>query len=180
MPNSNPENRRPVLDMLCRRVRDVDTVVDIGPGEGTYADLLRPMFPRARFFGVEKWAPYIRRFGLDAKYDEVIVADGAWLDWQRLGKGIELVIFGDVLEHMAEDEARWCWRQARANARWVLLSIPIRDHPQGEWGGNPYEEHVAQWDHQKVLDTFDGIEEWWVGDVVGVYLASRSDDPPMA
>lgn len=157
--------------MLRRRAPSVGRVVDIGPGEGTYADLLRPLFPGARFIAVEKWAPYVRRFGLEHKYDQVIVADGAWLDWQRVVDGAELVIFGDVLEHMAEEEARWCWSQARANAQCVLLSIPVRYHPQEEWEGNPYERHVAQWSHEKVLDAFDGIDEWWIGAAVGVYLA---------
>ena len=164
--------------MLRRRVPGVNAVVDIGPGEGTYADLLRPLFPAARFIAVEKWAPYIRRFGLEQKYDQVIVADGAWLDWQRAADGAELVIFGDVLEHMAEDDARRCWHQARARARWVLLSIPIKYHPQGESEGNPYEEHVAHWTHEKVLDAFEGIDEWWLGNVVGVYLASRAEGAP--
>lgn len=45
-------------------------------------------------------------------------------------------------------------------------------------GGNPYERHVAQWSHEKVLDAFDGIDEWWIGAAVGVYLAPGWKDDP--
>jgi hypothetical protein len=170
VPASSRENRQPVVEMLTRRLGDIDVIVDVGPGEGTYADLLRPLFPRAHMTAVEVWAPYVRRFRLHQKYDRVIVADSAWLDWSRVAEGA-LVVFGDVLEHMAEESARWCWDQARRHAKWVLLSIPIHPHPQAEVDGNPYEAHVSQWTHPKVIDTFVGIDEWWIGQVVGVYLA---------
>lgn len=172
VPWSNPENRQPVREMLSRRVRTGRRILDVGPGQGTYVDLLRPLYPEAEFTCVEKWAPYVQRFELDSKYDRVIVADAAWLDWSRVAEGASLVIFGDVLEHMGESDAQWCWTQARAHSEFVLLSIPVTYHPQDARNGNPYEAHVTQWSHDKVLETFPGIEEYWLGNVVGVYLAT--------
>ena len=83
----------------------------------------------------------------------------------------DVVILGDVAEHMTEADALRLWqRAADAAARAVYLSIPIVHYPQGEIEGNPHEHHVVEdWNHEKVLASFDGIGEWWLGSEVGVY-----------
>src|SRR5690606_17539403 len=56
------------------------TVVDVGPGEGTYARLAREVTPGCRWIGVEAWGPYVSEYGLFDAYDWVIVADVRHLD----------------------------------------------------------------------------------------------------
>ena len=83
----------------------------------------------------------------------------------------DVVILGDVAEHMTAEDASLLWDRASAAARKaVYLSIPIIHYPQGEIEGNPHEHHVVDdWDHDKVLAAFPGISEWWLGSEVGVY-----------
>lgn len=142
------------------------SVLDIGPGVGTYAKLLAGDHV-SRIVGVEIYEPYVTTYRLRDYYDEIILGDAREVDLPT----VDVVILGDVAEHMTEAEALRLWqRAADAAARAVYLSIPIVHYPQGEIEGNPHEHHVVEdWNHEKVLASFDGIGEWWLGNEVGVY-----------
>ena len=142
------------------------TVLDIGPGVGTYAKLLAG--PQVSgLTGIEIWEPYVHTYRLRDYYDEVIVGDARLVAWPEA----DVVIMGDVAEHMTVPEAQTLWDKAIASAqRAIYLSIPIVHYPQGHIEGNPHEHHVVDdWNHDKVLDSFPGIQTWWRGSEVGVY-----------
>ena len=144
------------------------TVLDIGPGSGVYGRIVRDVAPSARLVGVEAWAPYVDEFWLRDVYDEVIVGDARELsNWNY-----DLVIFGDVLEHMSEADASLLWAKAASARCRVLMSIPIIHYPQCAEHGNPFEVHVVDdWSHERVLDTFSGIVDYECYAVTGAYLA---------
>jgi len=148
-------------------------VLDIGVGAGTYGRVLRELCPGVRLTGVEAWAPYVEEFDLHAIYDDLIIADVRHLD---VLPRADIVILGDVLEHMAEPDAVAVWAMARVAARKaVYLSIPIIRYPQGHLHGNPFEEHIVDdWTHERVLATFEGIGAHWVGTIVGAYEAATT------
>lgn len=143
-------------------------VLDVGPGQGTYADLLRGCTPRAFWSCVEIFAPYVRMFDLHRKYDTVYVADIRSFTWPGY---FDVVILGDVLEHMALSDARAVWAAARAHARHVVLSIPIVEYPQGAAFGNEHEAHLHVWDHESVIRLLPGVRRWQRYPSIGVYLA---------
>lgn len=149
---------------------DPAAMLDVGAGAGTYAHLFAQHFPGCRRTGIEVWGPYVDRFGLRELYHDLIVADVRDLDPLPAA---DVVICGDVLEHMSADEAVKVWDRARAAARQAaFLSIPVIHYPQGDLEGNPHEVHVVDdWTHERVLDTFPGIGESWTGQIVGVYEA---------
>lgn len=168
MPRSAAEGR-PWMTSQLRRLAP-ESMLDIGTGVGTYADLFAREFPTARRTGVEVWEPYVATYGLAGKYDELIVADARDLD--PLPEA-DVVILGDVLEHMTTEDAVKVWQRARQAARKaVYLSIPIVHYPQGECEGNPHEAHVVDdYSHQRILDTFPGVTAHWTGQEIGVYEA---------
>ena len=141
-------------------------VLDIGPGVGTYAKLLAGPDVSA-LIGVEIWEPYVQTYRLRQYYDEIIIGDARLVDLPE----VDVVILGDVAEHMTEAEALDLWRRSTVAARRaVYLSIPIVPYPQGEIEGNEHEHHVVDdWDHDKVLAAFPGIGNHWLGNEVGVY-----------
>lgn len=150
------------------------SVVDVGPGEGTYGRMFRRLYRRPYLIGIEAWKPYVQRFDLTTVYDLVIQRDIRELtihEWPRT----DVVILGDVLEHMTVQEAQRVWSLARSSAhKAVYLSIPIVRSPQGAVHGNPFETHVVEdWSHEKVLDAFPGITWHWQGTIVGRYEALR-------
>lgn len=142
------------------------SVLDVGAGVGTYAKLLADL-PTIRLTALEVFEPYVATYGLRELYDEVVIGDARSTDLPAA----DVVILGDVAEHMERAEAQDLWvRATMAARRAVYLSIPIVRYPQGALEHNEHEVHVVDdWDHAKVLAAFDGIGEYWTGEVVGVY-----------
>lgn len=142
------------------------SVLDVGAGAGTYAKLLADL-DTTRVTALEVFEPYVSTYRLQELYDEVLVGDARTTDLPNA----DVIILGDVAEHMERDEALDLWeRAARAARRAVYLSIPIVHYPQGALEHNDHEVHVVDdWDHDTVLVVFTGIGAHWTGDVVGVY-----------
>lgn len=145
-------------------------VIDIGPGAGMWSDALRPRHP-ARWTGVEIWEPYVDKYGLREKYDEIVIADGREYIFREVPGNTSLVIMGDVLEHMPQRDAEriieYLW-DLRCH---ILVSVPIIHYEQGALEGNPHETHVWHPTHEWVLDTLRP-NAWVKGDVVGAYWSA--------
>lgn len=167
MPLSSVEGKSWIRDRVhAAGARTPLDVLDIGPGVGTYAKLLAgPQV--ARLTCIEIFEPYVHTYRLAEYYDEVIVGDARTTAFPDA----DIVILGDVAEHMTEAEALALWDKASAAARAaVYLSIPIVHYPQGHIEGNRHEQHVVDdWDHERVLAAFAGIGDSWTGTEVGVY-----------
>ncbi len=142
------------------------TVLDVGPGVGTYAKLLSGL-PLEAVIGLEVWEPYVRTYRLHDYYSEILLGDVRTTPLPA----VDVIVLGDVLEHMSRADGVDVWRRcAEAAARAVYLSIPVVHYPQHEIEGNPYEVHVEEdWSHADVLATFEGIGAYELGDEVGVY-----------
>ena len=164
MPISSSEGK----DWTRQKLRDLapESVLDVGAGAGTYAKLLAGSRP-ARLVALEVFEPYVEKYGLRELYDEVLLGDARTTELPPA----DVVVLGDVAEHMSVEEAQDLWRRAgEAAARAVYLSIPIVHYPQGELEHNSHEVHVVDdWDHDKVLAAFPGITDSYRGEVVGVY-----------
>src|SRR6188768_2138336 len=99
------------------------TVIDIGAGSGTYVQAVRAGSPwKGWWTAVEAWEPYLDRFGLRCLYDVVVVADARRLVAPFYRS--DLVIAGDVLEHMPRADAVRLLNKIRAHAAHVIVSVP--------------------------------------------------------
>ncbi len=170
MPTSSMEGK----DWLLPRIRAElpGTVLDVGAGEGTYARLLGDVPAGTRLIALEAHRPYVARFGLGDLYDQVIVGDAR----RRRFPAVDVVLLGDVIEHLEHDDAVAVWNKARAAARRaVFASIPLGEHPQGAVNGNEHERHRASWSNAAVHQ-LGGVVASWTGSVIGVYAIAPS--PP--
>lgn len=148
------------------------TVLDIGAGRGVYSLLVSAYLPRTIFDAVEVWKPYVDQYSLHKKYRNVFVEDA------RLHEDFsyDLVIFGDVLEHMPEQDAVLLWNRASEQAMFGLISIPIVHMPQEEIDNNPYEVHEEEdWTTDKVLEKFHSIVEYHEFIHTGVFIGYFGD-----
>lgn len=171
MPTSDTEGK----EWARKVVADLDpqTVVDIGPGEGTYASLLRPVLPDARLIGVEVWGPYIPKYDLFSKYDWIITGDVRHVDLYSIDVGPDLVIMGDILEHMPAVEASIQLQRMTAWADHLLVSVPVRHFDQGPYQGNWYEVHHDHWTYKGMLEELSpGVVDSVCGDILAYYLWS--------
>lgn len=166
MGTSHPESRPWAVNQILSVKPDF--ILDVGAGSGTYADALRAAGYGGTIDAVEVWPNYITKYHLPTKYRHVINKDVRELDTFDY----DVVIFGDILEHMSKEDAIKVWEKTAEKADYALIAIPIIHYHQGELDGNPYEEHVKDdWTDEEVIETFPGIIASWTGDVVGAYWA---------
>lgn len=136
--------------------KNPQTVLDVGVGEGTYAKLWRPMNKGIWWTGIEAWKPYVRQFKLKSTktrvmYDELHIMEAADAELHLFHR--DLVIFGDVLEHMSKGEAQRLLNRAHEGGAWnIAVSVPIIHAPQGAVDGNPYEEHVHHYTVEEMTE----------------------------
>jgi len=152
-------------------------IIDVGPGNGVYARLFRSLAPGADWCAVEAWGPYVETYGLRDLYDQVVVADVRYLDFGKLGPA-DLILFGDVLEHMTAADATAVMEAAGRQVRFLAMSIPVGHWPQEEIFGNPFEVHVEDHlSHADIQAMIPGLcgGQAYVGETgqgVGVYFAA--------
>jgi uncharacterized protein (DUF433 family) len=145
-----------------------ETILDVGAGAGVYAEMLKPLLPDTHITAYEAWEPYIYQFQLLKKYDAVSLGDVR----EALHFNYDLVILGDIVEHMPEADAKALWHFISKEAKAAIISIPIIHYPQGAENGNPYEIHVEEdWNTERILEAFPGITNYKEFPIVGVYVA---------
>jgi glycosyltransferase involved in cell wall biosynthesis len=166
MPSSSNSGKASIKWAMSK-IPEPKTALDIGCGEGTYAKL----FPKLAFTGVEIWEPYVEQYSLQALYPNLILQDAREFSTDE---HFDVCFLGDVLEHMTAAEATALLEKAKSWADTVIISLPIGHHPQGEWGGNPYETHVTDcWTDEEAKKTF-GTPTWSIVDnEIGVYVYSK-------
>lgn len=173
MPTSSREGKQKIVNWV-KSLSDINAVLDIGAGKGTYVRLLKyksKVLPLARFTCIEAWTPYIEKFDLSSKYDMVINEDARKVDYTKLGN-IDLTIAGDVLEHMTKQESIDIVNQIASISKFMIISIPVIHYPQEIVNNNPFEEHIKDdWSHEEVMNTWSKfIIDSSVGNEIGVYL----------
>lgn len=167
MPTSDPANKL----WTIRKIKQLNpsTVLDVGAGMGDYLELIKTyMGDEVKVDAIEVWQPYVEKYKLKERYDNLFVLDAREFNDFKY----DLVICGDVLEHMSENDAVELWNKISKSAKNAIISIPIIYHPQDEYDNNPYEVHVEEnWNVEKVLNKFYGIYEHKKFDITGVFLA---------
>lgn len=173
MPGSVAEGKDLVKDFCLNH--DIKYVLDIGPGEGTYYHALKDA-NLTRLDGVEVWGPYIDEFQLKDKYNKIYISDIYYFDFKRTGILWDMIIFGDVIEHMPIEQGRVVIEEALKHSRYIVISLPIYGYYQTQTVGNTYETHVEQYSDEsirRVLAPYE-IVEAFKGDTVGVYIVRRT------
>jgi hypothetical protein len=117
-------------------------ILDVGAGLATYPKMLKGALGDCRFTGIEVWSPYIEQFDLNYWYDELIIADVRYLDWNKVPR-FDVAFFGDILEHMTRADAAATVQAAAGVGGCIVTSIPLGNHPQHAELGNPWERHIS-------------------------------------
>ena len=168
---SDPENK----PWAAEKIKELNpsTVLDVGAGQGTYLDLIRrDLGETVNVTAVEVWQPYIDQFNLINRYNNVIKDDVRNLE----NFSYDLVILGDIIEHMSENDAIVLWNKISSQAKNAIISIPIIHYHQDAINGNPYEVHVEEdWNTERVLEKFSNIVEYKEFSITGTFIAKFKD-----
>lgn len=130
---SSPYGKREVEEFLRPKLKVGMKICDIGAGNGTYQRALKGQYD---WSAVEIWHETAE--GLKKIYHHVYEMDMRDFDYPE---DYDLVIFGDVLEHVSEEDAQECIRKARLHSKSILIAFPYYTK-QGPLYGNEAERHI--------------------------------------
>lgn len=121
-------------DIVCAWIRENFSagteILDVGACDGIWRKLL----PEYTMDAVEIHGPNADRLH---GYRKVFRRDVDGLDYEYY----DLIIFGDVIEHMDVEKAQRVLTYARPRCRDMVVAVPFL-YPQDAFGGNPWEKHL--------------------------------------
>ena len=123
-----------VVHWIRRNFYQQSTCLDVGACDGKWADLLGGWLD---IDACEIFAPNIWMHNLRGKYRRVYNLDINELMYNHY----DLIIFGDVLEHMTVEDAQRAVEYARPRCKDMIIGVPWR-YKQGELYGNKWERHI--------------------------------------
>jgi len=121
------------------------TFVDIGAGDGFYGKLVRHLFPKCKTLAIEKNKIYPEQFGLAKIYDNLWNEDVVTAI-DKLTQS-DLIIFGDVLEHLDKESSNKVLEKSLNIANFVIINSPLGFQEQN----HEYQEEI----HRCGLDYAD-------------------------
>lgn len=107
-------------------------ILDVGACDGKYRRTLND-YPNMD--AVEVFPPNAK--AIQSMYREVFCENIVGLKLKKY----DLIIFGDVIEHLTVEDAKKVLRYAKTRCKDMIVAVPFL-YPQGPIYGNPYEEHL--------------------------------------
>ena len=156
MGDSYMVGKNEVVEWVKRSFEKGSTCLDVGCGSGIWGDLLGDYL---KMDGVEVFFPYIKPLLDKGRYDVIFHFDIADLDYDHY----DLVIFGDVIEHMEVDKAQAVLEYAKHHSDDHVVAVPWL-YEQGELNGNVYETHLQPDLTPDVFEErYPGYSPLWMG-----------------
>lgn len=122
-------------------------ILDVGAGQGKYRVMLADY---AHVDGCEIWEPTVEKNNLRELYDVVHVGDihhivmsPTFYDGRADQYRYDVVILGDVLEHLTRERAQEVLNVLYAMNAHVIVVVPY-NYPQDEEDGNCYQAHLQE------------------------------------
>jgi len=133
MASSYTDFKEEIKEYIQNKFNTDISILDVGAGSGTYQKLLSEY---KNIDAVEIFEPNIEEYKLREKYRNVINADIRGLMYQDY----DLIIFGDIIEHLEISEARETLAYAYNHSKEVIVAVPYL-YKQGIEYDNVYEIH---------------------------------------
>jgi hypothetical protein len=164
MPGSYDFFKKDVKQHFINNIDWNYNILDVGPGYGTYGNLLKPEF--ANISAIEIWEPYIENFKLNNIYKEIYIGDICDFDFSNF----DYLILGDILEHIEVERAIELVNKIHNSNKKCLIAIPYM-YPQGSHEGNIHEtHHQPDLTHDVFLDRYSNMECLFRNKLYGYYI----------
>ncbi|MBO7205688.1 MAG: hypothetical protein J6V08_04645 [Candidatus Methanomethylophilaceae archaeon] len=140
-----------VIKWVKRKFPPGSTCLDVGACDGKWAKLFNGYF---RMDGVEIYQPNIWNHNLLGKYRFLANTDIGILLYDYY----DLIIFGDVLEHMPVEKAQKVLEYAYPRCKDMIVAVPY-NLPQKAIYDNPWEVHIQpDLDDEKMAERYPMLE----------------------
>jgi len=144
------------------------TILDVGAGCGTYWNLLHDKF--RNIDAVEAFEPNITDHNLREKYRIVFFSDIRDLTYNHYN----LIIFGDILEHLAVEDAQKVLDYAYDRCDNLVVALPYM-YEQDAIYGNTYEIHQQpDLTPENVLERYPRLQLLFNNDQCGYYIKKEN------
>lgn len=164
MASSYPRYKNEVTEYLKNRFPRTATILDVGAGCGTYYNYLKDYFKNIE--AVEVFKPNIDNFKLEDKYKKVYNKN--ILDFEY--KFYDIIIFGDILEHLDIEEAQRVLAYAFDRCKEVIVAVPYM-YVQGIAEDNVYEIHKQDdLTPENMLERYPELKLLYGDDKYGYYI----------
>ncbi len=164
MPTSYSVFKPEIKQWFLENIPTHKRILDVGPGEGTYSNLLRSS--GYRIDAVEIYEPYLNQYNLRDKYDNVYIDDILNFDT----RDYDVIILGDVLEHIMPLYAQLLINRINNAGQQCLVAVPYLMH-QGEYEGNIYEAHKQEdLTHEVMNDRYPNLVCLYENEHYGYYV----------
>lgn len=143
MPYSGPEFTN-TLTGIVKSLKPA-TCLDVGVGAGKTAGIVKGAHPACVMTGIEAHGPYAKQFAQQwATYNKVHIGDALDLSVKTLSRSrFDLVVCGDVIEHMWLYEAKSVLRFWADRSKFVVVVWP-NGYPQDDVDGVISEVHRSE------------------------------------
>lgn len=122
-----------ITNFLRERLSFGDEILDVGAGCGTYRWYLGSGY---NMDAVEVWPEAID--GLKEMYRNVFQEDIRTFEYKQ---NYDLIIFGDILEHLSVEDAKRVLNEAKKHSKHILIAVPYQ-YEQDALYGNEAEIHL--------------------------------------
>ena len=154
--------------ILGRFSTDIE-ILDVGAGCGTYKDLLKEY---TKMDAVEVFKPNIEKYALESKYRDVYNVNICEFRYEYY----DVVIFGDVLEHLEVEEAQRVLDYALEHSKEVLVALPYL-YEQGIEENNVYEIHKqADLTPEIVKERYPRLKLLYGDNLYGYYIKLTEEE----
>lgn len=118
-----------VVEWIRKNFNTDSRILDVGACDGKWKKLL----PEYRMDAVEIWEPYCKNL---TEYENVYNYNIVGMIYEYY----DLIIFGDVIEHMTVEEAQQVIKYAYPRCKDMIVAVPFL-YPQEAVDGNPWQAH---------------------------------------
>lgn len=150
MPFSTGYFKQQTKDYILNKYDKSIKILDVGAGAGAYYDMLHNE-GYDNLDCVEVFSNYVTNYNLTEKYKKVIIGDVTKLDINF--DEYDLIIFGDVIEHISLEDAKLLLN--KINSSDVIIGVPFNSS-QGIHFENEYEIHLQ--DDLTFINFFERFE----------------------
>lgn len=112
-------------------------ILDVGPYDGRWSDRLRKQFHHID--AVEAFEPYVDRFGLKEKYENIFISDVLEFEFDYY----DIIIMGDIIEHLTVEQSSALINRIKDKCRQLIIIAPY-EYPQDEYDENKYQVHKQE------------------------------------
>ena len=163
------DGKTEVVEWIKSHFQVNQTCLDVGACNGKWSKLLGDYLIMD---GIEVYEPYVTMYGTRKYYRQLYISDIRNFHYEYY----DLIIFGDVLEHLSVEEAQKVLEYAYSRCDNFIIAVPYC-MPQADRDGNPYEVHQqADLTPENMFERYKNISLLWRNDRYGYYIKEANND----